>query len=387
MGFFQASRRVFAALGLVYGALVVLLAIPYFQSHALFLHALKFPLFAQFDKPELYGLAPNKTANIYIPTNENQTIGAWFVLAEPFYQSLPDIPSSHPVELIPAALATNAVILFLHGNAATRAYRARVHHYAAFSARLGVNVLAIDYRGYADSTGTPTQSGVVRDARAAFDWLLAQGTTADQILIVGHSLGTGIGALLSAELSDEGISPRGLVLLSPFSSIEKVLETYRIAGLFPLIKPLSMIPGATTIVQKALIHRFDTDRIVPRMKGPILIAHAQDDWDIPYTHSVALFDTFLEPFLPESPSLPPNAAMISHDEWSAFNTQLALRKSVRADVVTTVEMPHFGTLQEFDDVAHGRKVVYLQTLAGGHDYLGVQEGVQDVIGKMFGLKR
>ncbi|KAJ7070030.1 Alpha/Beta hydrolase protein [Mycena amicta] len=387
MGFFQLARKTFAVLGGLYAVTILLLAIPYFQTHTLYLHAVRTPWFARYDIPETYGLAPNKTVNLKIQTADNETLGAWFILSEPFYQSLPEIPSSQPLELIPAALKAHPTILFFHGNGGTRAFHVRIHHYTAFSSRLAANVLAIDYRGYGDSTGWPTQEGVLRDARAAWDWLIESGADADQILIVGHSLGTGISALLSAELSDEGISPRGVVLLSPFSSIRKVLETYHIVGLVPLIKPLSMIPFATDLVYNRLIHRFDTDTLVPRMKGPILIAHAENDWDIPYTHSVALFETFLDPVIPASPSLPHNAASLSHEEWSAFNAQLSLRNTARAAVVNTVELHNFGTVQEFSDQAHERKVVYVQSLAGGHEYLGVQEGVQDAMGRMFNLRR
>lgn len=144
------------------------------------------------------------------------------------------------------AVKRNPTILFLHGNAATRAFHARVDHYKTFTSRLSVNVLAVDYRGFADSTGYPTESGVVRDARAAWDWLISQGTKGEDILIVGHSLGTGIGGRLAADLSDEGIKYRGLVLMSPFSSIEEVLKTYHILGVVPLMKPLALIPGAAS---------------------------------------------------------------------------------------------------------------------------------------------
>jgi len=280
-------------------------------------------------------------------------------------------------------LKTHPTILFFHGNAATRALNARIQHYSAFSSRLSANVLAIDYRGFGDSTGTPTQPGVARDARAAWNWLIKNGAPADQILIVGHSLGTGVSALLAAELSDEDISPRGVVLLSPFSSISKLLETYSVLGVVPLMKPLAMIPWVARLVLRTLIHTFETDTLVPRIKGPVLIAHAENDWDIPYSHSEALFDTFLDPLLPPTPELPANAASLSQEEWSTFMDQLAKRKEVREKIVTSVELRNFGIVHEFTE--SGRKVVFVQSLAGGHDYLGAQEGVQDVIGRTFGF--
>ncbi|KAJ6466383.1 Alpha/Beta hydrolase protein [Mycena sanguinolenta] len=379
---FSTARKIFAVLGGLYVAAVVLLTIPYFQTHTLFLHAVKLPFFANYDVPELYGLAPNKTINLRIETADNESLGAWFVLSDSFYHSLPTIPTQ-PVDLLPIALKARPTILFFHGNAATRALGARIQHYTGYSSRLAANVLAIDYRGFGDSTGTPTQPGLARDARAAWNWLIQNGAAADQILIVGHSLGTGVSSLLAAELSDEGISPRGLVLLSPFSSIAKLLETYSVFGVVPLIKPLAMVPWVARMVLGMLVHTFETDTLVPRIKGPVLIAHAENDWEIPYSHSQALFDTFLDPLLPATPQLPANAAAFTQEEWSSFTDRIAKRKDLREEIVTTVELRNFGTVHEFTE--SGRKVTFVHTLAGGHDYLGIQEGVHDIIGRNFGF--
>lgn len=54
----------------------------------------------------------------------------------------------------------------------------------------------------------------MRDARAAWDWLIEHGTREEDILIMGHSLGTGVASQLGAQFGVEGISPRGIVLLS-----------------------------------------------------------------------------------------------------------------------------------------------------------------------------
>ena len=158
-------------------------------------------------------LPANRTLNLKIQTRDNETIGAWFVLSNPYYQSLPSIPTDVAAHVIPA-LKKYPVILFFHGNAATRAADCRVPVYQAFSSRLGANILAIDYRGFADSTGQPSEAGLLIDARSAFDWLVAHGKKAEDILIVGHSLGTGVSGMLGAKLSSEGINCRGIVLLA-----------------------------------------------------------------------------------------------------------------------------------------------------------------------------
>ncbi|GLB38272.1 putative serine aminopeptidase, S33 [Lyophyllum shimeji] len=380
--FLQRARLGLVLLGGLYVATVGLLATPFFQSNVLYLNAIRLPLFAKFDLPEKYGLAPKKTLNFNIKTPDNETLGAWFVLSDQYYQSLPDIPSEFDTH-IPLTLTRHPTILFFHGNAATRAFSARVLHYEAYSSRLGANVLAIDYRGFADSTGQPSEPGLVIDARAAWDWLLAQGAKEEDIILVGHSLGTGVVSQLAAQLSDNGYKPRGVVLLSPFSSIREVLNTYHIFGTVPLMKPLAMIPNASKLVTWALTHKFDSLSAVPRIKSPVLIAHAQNDWDIPCTHSQVLFDAFLEPYLP--PVSLPQGLTLTKDAWTKFSEQREARSSKRSEIVTTRELPNFGTVQQFE--RDGRKVLFVKTLAGGHDYLGIQEGVQDFVRTAFNVGR
>ena len=83
-------------------------------------------------------------------------------------------------------------------------------------------MLAIDYRGFGDSEGYPSVHGVSKDARAGWDFLMRKGAKPEDVLIVGHSLGTAIAGLLSAKLGREGIHPRGTVLMSVrfFNSIQ-----------------------------------------------------------------------------------------------------------------------------------------------------------------------
>ncbi|KAF8158229.1 Alpha/Beta hydrolase protein [Crassisporium funariophilum] len=368
--------------GAIYLTVVLLLAVPWFQGHAVYLNAIRLPWFANFDTPEKYGLAPNRTLNLKIQTSDNETLGAWFVLSDPYYHALPTIPTDVASHVIPA-LKERPVVLFFHGNAATRAFSARIQHYQAFSTRLGANVLAIDYRGFADSTGKPSEAGLTRDARAAFDWLVAHGKKAEDILIVGHSLGTGVSGQLGAELASEGVKCKGIVLLSPFSSISAVLNTYNMFGFIPLIKPLGAIPGAIHLVQSAVVHRFDTLRVVPNITASVLIAHAENDWDIPHSHSDVLFQAFIEKHLPPV-DMPANAFAMTAQEWDVVSGQTKARVEKRDSMVKSRQLAHFGRIDEFWE--EERHIVLVKTLAGGHDYLGVQEGLVDIIGTTFGLR-
>lgn len=138
-----------------------------------------------------------------ITTSDGLRLGAWFVLADASY-ALPAQPIDEAA--LRAAIAAHPTILFCHGNAATRAAVFRPRVYGMYSTRLRANVLALDYRGFADSEGTPSEQGLITDARAAFDWLTQRGATAHDIVLMGQSLGTGVVAGLAAQLAEEGRS-------------------------------------------------------------------------------------------------------------------------------------------------------------------------------------
>ena len=206
-----------------------------------------------------------KTHNLHIHTSDNETLGAWFTFADPFYtthraslftssSSSTDPSSPTPIDVdvdahIRAALRAHPTVLFLHGNGGTRVLRSRVQHYQAFAARLRANVFTPEYRGFGDSSGVPSEAGLTTDALAAWDWLRAHGAAPEDVLVVGNSLGTGVAVQFASALQEmqlergvEPQNPRGVVLLAPFSSIESLLDTYYIMGLVPLLAPLRVFP-------------------------------------------------------------------------------------------------------------------------------------------------
>jgi abhydrolase domain-containing protein 12 len=91
-----------------------------------------------------------------------------------------------------------------------------VRGYSAFSNNLDCNVLAVDYRGFGDSSGTPSEEGLVNDARAVWDYVVQhasekngeglgeEGVKEKDVILVGQSLGTGVVAGLAGQLAGEG---------------------------------------------------------------------------------------------------------------------------------------------------------------------------------------
>ncbi len=164
----------------------------------------------------------HRTINLKIETPDSVQLGAWLILPED--PRIPDDVLSGPPadESVSASLRHKPTILLFHGNTAARAVPFRITHYLTYTSRFEANVLAIDYRGYGDSTGTPSELGVKVDARAAWDWLINKGVSPENILIVGHSLGTAVASLLAEELTSEGdegsLFPAHLLtLLNPYA--------------------------------------------------------------------------------------------------------------------------------------------------------------------------
>jgi uncharacterized protein len=79
-------------------------------------------------------------------------------------------------------------LLYLHGNATNLNHR--MPRIQALSA-LGFSVLAIDWRGFGDSTGTPSQAGCQLDAEAALQWL-AHRVDLSKTVVLAESLGAGV---------------------------------------------------------------------------------------------------------------------------------------------------------------------------------------------------
>ncbi|KAG2004843.1 abhydrolase domain-containing protein 12 [Coprinopsis cinerea AmutBmut pab1-1] len=289
----QRLQRVAVGLGLLYTGAVLLVLTPLIQTLVLYATHIDVIGYSKFEHPEHYGLAPGKTINMALGSSDNVTLGAWFVFSDPFYRKLPHPhlqtylhtrapapPTTYQSiqqaskDFIPEALKHNPTVLFLHGNSGTRAHHLRTDIYSGLTARLGVNVFAIDYRGFGDSTGEPSVQGVGRDARAGFDYLVQNGANPENILIIGHSLGTAIAGLLAAELGREGVRFRGVVLMSPFSSVRTLMDQYHLFGFLPLLKPLSRIPFMPRVITWSVKHNFDTLTLVPDIQSPALIAHA-----------------------------------------------------------------------------------------------------------------
>jgi len=166
-----------------------------------------------------------------------------------------------------------AVVLYCHGNAGNIASRRWVLR--LFQNHLNTSVLLFDYRGFGKSEGTPSETGVLADARAARKWLAERtGVAESEIVLVGNSLGGGVAVDLA---SRDGA--RGLVLESTFTSLPDV------AACHTKILPF----------HKIMRYRMDSQRKIGNYHGPLLQTHGTADQLVPYPLGERLFENANEP--------------------------------------------------------------------------------------------
>jgi fermentation-respiration switch protein FrsA (DUF1100 family) len=182
--------------------------------------------------------------DVRIKTPDGETLDAWY------HVPLPGKPT----------------ILFLHGNGGTPTEEK--WRYLRMQAK-GVGFLALSYRGYNSSTGTPTEQGLLIDGLAAYDWLRVHGTAANDIVIHGHSLGSGVAVYLATKRP-----ARALILESPFTAASDVAAYH-----YPLI-PVALL----------MTDRFLSRERIKDVHIPILIAHGDRDQLIPFEEGVELYN-------------------------------------------------------------------------------------------------
>ncbi len=206
-----------------------------------------------FPIPQVFRVAPAaagfaQAEEHVLTTADGEKVIVWHVPAEP----------GHPV------------ILYFHGNGDFLAgFFGRFREFIAD----GTGIVALSYRGYAGSSGRPSEQGLLQDAAAAYAFTTAR-YSADKIVVWGFSLGTGVAVALASE------QPVGrLILEAPYTSIADVA-----ASAFPIFP-----------VRLVLKDSFHSDQRVARVRVPLLFMHGVRDPTIPIAFAERLFALANEP--------------------------------------------------------------------------------------------
>ncbi|SNB46303.1 alpha/beta hydrolase [Geobacter sp. DSM 9736] len=185
--------------------------------------------------------------------------------------------------------SAGTVIIF-HGNAATAADRT---YYLEPLRRLGYRVLLAEYPGYGGREGKLGEESFVRDASETIR--LAAQMYGRPLYLLGESLG---GAIAPSAARTAGVSVEGMVLVTPWATLEKVAKEK-----FPWL-PVRLLMG----------DRYDTVSNLREFRGRVAVVEAERDTIIPPHHARELYRTF------------PGRKMMwtirgaDHNDWPAFIT-------------------------------------------------------------------
>ncbi len=205
-----------------------------------------------------YGVTPDDVGmaftSVTLDTPDGEKLAAWY---------------------IPAASGKGQwTVLYCHGNAGNNSYRL---HTLQLIHELGLNCLIVDYRGYGQSSGRPTEKGTLTDIKAGWDWLVNEkGCSSGEIVIFGRSLGGSIAAMTAVE-----VEPAAVIIESSFTSFVDTGKHY-----YPWFP-----------VRVFARYDYNTLAAVEQLKCPVFITHSPDDEVIPYKFGKQLFEAANEPKL------------------------------------------------------------------------------------------
>lgn len=243
------------------------------QSAILFMNYVNLQAFYDVKNVSHYGL--NCTNSFYIHSDEEIKLGLWHLRPDNCGAELDSLTNQ------------SRVVLYAHGNGGTRGGFHRIGLYKKLTNEFGFHVIAFDYRGYGDSSNVrPTMPGVVSDTHNVYRWIRAQGVLAKNILLWGHSLGTGISARFISSQKESDI-PAGTVLEAPFTSLQDTIKYY------PLAKFVNWLPWFESCFIDPIVNSPDlnlnTVDTLNNIYTPLLILHAEDDGIVPYKLGEKLF--------------------------------------------------------------------------------------------------
>lgn len=196
--------------------------------------------------PQAAGLTAAR--EVHLTTSDGETVIAWYV----------------------APRENRPLVIYFHGNAEILAASVERHRNLVAD---GTGLIAVSYRGYAGSSGRPSEAGLHRDADAAYAFAAAQ-VAADRIVAWGHSLGSGVAVRLAAQRSIAG-----LILEAPYTSAADI------AAMRFWFAPVRLL----------MKDQFRSDQRIGGVTAPVLVLHGARDDIIPLAVGERLYDLIRAP--------------------------------------------------------------------------------------------
>jgi fermentation-respiration switch protein FrsA (DUF1100 family) len=200
-----------------------------------------------------------KVQEVYFNTSDNVRLNGWY---------------------IPAASGKPSFV-FAHGNGGNIGDRWTIVQRLASR---GYGVLALDYRGYGRSEGSPSEAGLYRDMEAASNYLLTERQVPySQQIALGGSIGSGVAVDVATR-----IPYRAVVLYAAYTSTPDVAahlrDTHQLGWLGVL--PLRFI----------MRQHFDSLSKMHQIQSPLLIMHGENDEMMPLSMPRALYGQAASPY-------------------------------------------------------------------------------------------
>ncbi|KAF2402826.1 hypothetical protein EJ06DRAFT_505822 [Trichodelitschia bisporula] len=314
-----------------YITFLLILTIPTVQRLALYAHPIHTGYWDDINVPEYWGFAPGQVTPFTISTPDGETLYGWHILPLDVYAAHADVLAANPprtpepfnstfaAKLLSSDPSSRVIVNF-HGNAGHVAQSHRPPTYKLLTALPHTHLLSLSYRGFAHSTGFPSEKGLITDATTLLSATLSL-VPANRILLLGQSLGTAVAAAAALHFDDPAAAAKYLdspapphppppvrfasvILVASFPSLPTLLLTYRAGGLVPFLAPLARWPGLQALAAKGIHEVWPTGlRVAALVAGmaargeggtPVRVLHARDDADIGCGRSGEVLDAVVE---------------------------------------------------------------------------------------------
>ncbi|XP_042624749.1 lysophosphatidylserine lipase ABHD12-like [Cyprinus carpio] len=233
-------------------------------------------------RPSDIGL--NHTINMYLTPEQGVRVGVWHTVPERRWKEA----QGKDLDWYEKALGDGSpIFIYLHGNGGNRSAPHRIGIANVLSA-VGYHALVMDYRGFGDSTGEPTEAGLTTDAVYLYNWVKARSGNS-LVCVWGHSLGTGVTTNTAVKLLEQGKQFDGIIL-------EGAFLTGRGARDRPIEHPFKWFYWKFPYIQFFLFNPlknnilvFPTDENLQKLRTPLMILHAQDDHLVPFASAQEIY--------------------------------------------------------------------------------------------------
>lgn len=178
-----------------------------------------------------------------------------------FEEHFVSVTSNHTLHAISFSIpSADKWVIFFHGNAGNLA--SRQGFIKELALRLKRNILAIDYRGYGKSTGSPSEEALFSDSLEIGNYANTElGIRFDDTLVMGRSLGGAVAVYFASYNEVEAVA-----LINTFTSLPDVA-----LNLYPFL-PTNFL----------MRNQYEVEGRASTLTAPVFQAHAQNDELVPF---------------------------------------------------------------------------------------------------------